>query len=187
MKSKKRLVTILSILLAIFAILIILMLMNSKESHTTNENNSSQITSSLVCSFYNPVNSFFNSENADSISEEIKMIFKDNNMDKLFYSFIGKYNSAILAEQDEVELHAKYNKYMGENNYPQDSLSPSYSLSDNKLHITLFADSYKDINTITAKFFSIDKEDIAKVGHLTLEELGQFYKEKGFSCILNNN
>ena len=129
---------------------------------------------------------FFDSSSTNKVKTEIKVLFKNDVLDQLFYTYTGKYSSNDNAEHDEAVQHAKYNIYFGENGASPDILSPSFSTVEDKFSITLYAEKLDYINGITSKLFFISEDEITKFKGNSIESVKLFYENKGFKCEIGN-
>jgi len=181
-KKKKTLVLAGSLLMLFCALLVIflLIMINGNETRTSGEDGGDSLVA-LVCDSGGREDGFFKSTKANHITNQIKATFKDNAFDKLYYSYEGVYRSTETAEEDTV-MHAEYNKYMGNNNMPQDSLSPTYSVTKDRFHLTLYLDDRSDFNNITAVFFYVDDKDVEKFKNYDVDEMAKYYEAKNFDC-----
>ena len=158
----------------------VFMLFRGEETHIST-NTAETIIKSLVCNAANPKNPFFISETAENYNHEIKVTYRGETADKISYMYDGVYVSNSVADTAGASLHADYNIYMGENGVYQESLYPTFSVVDNKLKVSLYAD-YKKLNSVTAKLFFINAEEFHDLDNYSAEELSNLYAEKGFSC-----
>ena len=184
MKNNKSVLYIVIALTFIIVAVFLWLLINGKETRTSSEKSEESI-SVLHCKAKGIEDAFFASTTANTIENEIKITFRGDKIDKIFYDYNGVYRSSEVAKEDETKLHARYNLYMGENKIEQDSLSPSYSITNSKLHITLYADNYGMINSVTSVFFFIDSDRIGDYGKSSIDELKSFYEKKSFKCEIN--
>ena len=184
MKKNKSVLFIVIALLLIIVAVFLWILVNGKETRTSTKK-SNETVSVLHCSARGIENAFFTSETANIVKNEIKNTFRGDKLDKMFYGYEGTYRSSDIAEKDETNLHSKYNLYMGENNVSQDSLSPSYAVTNSKLHLTLYADNYGLINPVTAVFFFIDEDIINDFNNYSIDKMKTFYEKKSFECEIN--
>lgn len=181
-KDDNHLLTMVSILLICIAI-IICFLLTSKKTNITDKKED-EIISTLICEVNGNADSFFVSKMAKTVDQELKITYKDETLDKFFYSFKGVYSSNADASADETNLHAKYNIYMGDNNTSQEILSPSYSIIGNKFHLNLFADGDNDINEVTAVFFFLENNELDMIKNYSIIDLKKLYEDKGLECAI---
>ncbi len=181
MKKEKSVRYIVAVLILLVIVIILFILFNGRETRTSEGGENESVTA-LYCTAGNLEEAFFTSTTANTIKNEIKVTFKNNKMDRLFYTYKGTYRSTEVARDDEAVLHAKYNIYMGENHLIQESLSPSYSVANSKFNLTLYIDDYSKINPATAVFFFIGEDKIAEFQDYTIDKMKTFYEDQGFQC-----
>lgn len=182
MRDKKKIIGFVTLgLVLLILIICILLLFSSSETHTSTVKDADEI-SALYCKAGKLENAFFDSDAANTIKHEIKLTFKNATLDKIYYSFKGTYPSEDTAAADETRLHAKYNIYMGDNGVDQGSLSPNYSVVKAKFKLSMYVDSLDKINTITAKLFFINKEDLQGFGSNSMDDLKSYYENQSFQC-----
>ena len=187
MEEKKRRIRYIAIALVLFIIVIILIFLLKRSETRFSDDTAKDEISALDCKTGPIEDGFFVSETANSTSNELKITFKNQKMDKIYYSYYGVYRSEDVANADDTHLHAKYNIYMGENGVEQGSLNPNYSVVKTKYHISLYVDDYDKINPVTAKFFFIDKEDIEEFNSYPIDTLKSYYEKKNFKCEVIKN
>lgn len=158
----------------------VFMLFRGEETHISTGTVETLIKS-LVCNATNPKNPFFVSDTAEEFNHEIKVTYHGETADKISYIYDGTYASNNMADTAGAALHADYNIYLGENGVYQESLYPTFSVVDNKLKVSLYAD-YKKLSSVTARLFFINAEEFHDLNNYSAEELGNLYAEKGFSC-----
>lgn len=182
-KRKKTLVMVgsLLILLCVLIVIFLLIITNGNEIRTSSEMGEEKLEA-LVCRSGGREDGFFHSETANQIINEVKVTFSGEKYDKMYYSYEGVYRFTEVADRDEVKMHADYNIYMSENSLSQKSLSPAYSVTKDKFHLTLYAEDRNDFNLVTAVFFYVDDEDVEKFKKFSLDEMEEYYETKDFNC-----
>ena len=170
---------IVAIAVSIALSVVAFMLFSSKETHIL-ANTTETTIRSLVCSSADPKNPFFVS-GTETNNHELKVTYRGETADKISYNYDGSYASNSVADTAGSSLHADYNIYMGENGSYQDNLYPTFSVVDNKLKVSLYTE-YGKINSVTAKLFFINAEEFHDLDNYSIEDLGNLYAEKGFSC-----
>lgn len=156
------------------------LLFYTNETHVTMVEDEVE-TSVLVCRAMTVLDdSFFDTSNVLNVEQEVKTIFNDNMPDKLNYLYSGDYVSAEGASKANDLLHADYNIYMADK---AESLTPTFSIIDNKLRINLFADK-NQMNSRVGKLFFLSNEEVADFVKYKAEDLMKLYQNKGFSCEL---
>ena len=183
--KKKKLISSISTWIVIIATSIGLgavafMLFRGEETHIST-NTAETVIKSLVCNAASPKNPFFVSETAENYNHEIKVTYRGETADRISYVYDGVYVSNSVADTAGASLHADYNIYMGENGVYQESLYPTFSVVDNKLKVSLYTE-YGKINSVIAKLFFINAEEFHNLDNYSIEDLGNLYAEKGFSC-----
>lgn len=180
-KARYKLIGFILMILAVVTGIVVFLLINKKETYVKMEAWQEK-TEAIVCSARSLDGAFFEPENVNMVENKIKIIFSNDKMDKLSYSYNGVYRSNDLAVSDEAVLHAQYNKYMGENGRALEDLSPAYSVVGSKVQITLYADTVNRIDAVTAGFFFVDKSEVSKFVKRSVSETEKYYENKGFSC-----
>lgn len=166
-------------------ILIIIFFLNGRETRITKDE-PEIITSSVLCSANDIEEAFFTpSSSADAIKNEIKILFENDVLSRLFYTYTGVYGSLEKVEHEDAVLHARYNIYFGDYNASPSILSPVFSETDSKLIITLYAENAELINNVTAKLFFINDDIIDIFKEYSKEEVKSYYEEQGFKCKIN--
>ena len=156
-------------------------LFSSRISYTTSEENSSS-TQSLYCSGTAITNEgFFDLSNAESAKQEIRATIDNNNIQSISYSLNAIYNTPEIAKTVGSELHAQYNLYMDSQSLDIGLLSPTFSVSNTKVKIGLYADG-KKINNATAKLFFLNPDQLSNFSNVSLID---FYEKQKFTCNIN--
>lgn len=164
--------------------LIVLFFLNGRETRITEEKPDTAV-SSVLCSANGLEEAFFTSSTANTIENEIKVLYKNDALDRLFYTYTGVYNSLEKVEQDDAVLHAKYNIHFGDYNVSPSILSPSFSTTNTKLIITLYAENTELIDDVTAKLFFVNDDIIDIFKEYSKEEVKSYYEKHGFTCEIN--
>ena len=185
-KRKKIIVqaVVLALIVAIIAIVIVL-LTYKKETRTIETNEDGDMTA-LVCSSHdNGETAFFKSDTAKEVEHKVKLVYNNDNLQKMSYEYTGEYETKDIAEHDDAVLHARYNRYMGEHDKKSEMLTPVFQVVDNKLAIKLYLDSYKDMNSVISKLFYIGSGLEGTIGKNSLKDTKKYYEKKDFSCIIS--
>ena len=165
--------------------LIIFALTNKRETHTyVNRNNGE--TSGLKCTIDKNDNAFFASDLATELRHTIKIMYNDNNIDKISYEYDGVYNSAEEAKKDAGKMHTDYNIYMGDHGVDHEILEPVFQYDGEKARIRLYLDDYKKMNSVIGKVFYIGSGIQDTVAKGSAEDTKKIFENKGFSCIISD-
>ena len=185
-KKNKSLLLVGSLLLLFAAIVVVILILflNGGETRTSEQQENESI-SALVCKSGNREDGFFEPKKALAVENEIKATFDQNGFEKLFYTYDGEYETDKDAEEDETRLHAAYNIYMGENSLSQSLFSPVYSLTKNKLRISLYTEERRSITLLTGKFFFVDDETVELFKKYKIDEMKKYYESKDFHCTIS--
>ena len=183
-KQKKTIYIIIAVVFIVLAI-IILFLLNGSEKRTSTKKENDSITA-LDCKAGRMENAFFISSTANNTSHEVKVTFRNDKIDKLYYLFEGVYRTYDIADQDNANFHAKYNIHMSGNGLEQESLAPTFLTAKTKLRINLYAKNREMMNKATAVLFFIKEDDLEKFLDYSRDEATEYYKKQGFSCEKQN-
>lgn len=140
----------------------------------------------MVCSRHDDEHSFFENNNASDKEHQLKIVFKDDKIDKISYGFEGEYDSKESADHDDAVLHADYNIYMSNHEISSELLTPIFRVSDNKLFISMYLENYSSLNSVTGKIFYIGSGDIDKLAKNSVDDVKAYFKKKGFSCTIKD-
>ena len=179
-RSKKKWVVLCIVGLILLFLILIWWLFSGSEIHIS-EGLDEEKAESLVCSAGDFSEAFFYNEFASNVENKIKILFVNDKLDKVFYSYSGSFAGKSQAESVNGVMHAKYDIYFGENNASRSVFNSIFSNVGNEVRINIFGE-YDSINPVTAVFFFLDGEDIDSEKDYTMSELGEFYIGKGFSC-----
>ena len=186
-KSKKALIIYafsIAIIAGIVAI-VIFALTNKRETHTyVNRNNGE--TSGLKCTIDKNDNAFFVSDLATELKHTIKIMYNDNNINKVSYEYDGIYDSAEEAKKDVGKMHTNYNIYMGDHGVDHEILTPVFQYDEKKARIRLYLDDYRKMNSTIGKVFYIGSGIQDTIAKESIEETKKIFENKGFSCIISD-
>ncbi len=188
MEKKDRTRRVGGILLALLVIFIIIIFLILNSGHVTNTGGESEndVVTALDCKANGIEGQFFSSSTANTIENQVKVTFKNDKPEKLFYVFEGVYRDYDVADHDNAVLHAKYNERMSGNGLEQGSLTPTFSTVKTKMRINLYAKEPGIINRATAVLFFIKEDDVEKYLDYSRDEVADYYKKQGFSCEKQN-
>lgn len=164
-------------------VLITSIVFQDKEEYITTEYQQNTMNA-VVCKASDPKDGFFAMEEDEKTGVQnatsmIKATYQNDTLDKLTYSYEGKYESKEAAEQAEAKMHALYNQYMTN---LADKLSPKFSTYDNTMKISLFG-SWGDLTAGMAKVFGLTDEDYDALSEKNKpEELSKLFQGKGYLC-----
>ena len=172
------------IFILVFIVLIIsliFILLTPKETYVHGDGDAQMVfTDILQCKSSNPDVSFFTYD-AEKSEHTIKIIFKDNKINKINYTFDGNFSSDKKAETTLSQMHAEYNTYMGGTSIYQENLTPTFSLLGSEIIINLFIDE-KYFVPSTAKIVFLDGNEYVRARDGNIDEIEEIYKSKGFLC-----
>ena len=182
-KTKRQLAFSITIVVLVTALIIgIILVLNSGRETKTVTTTDKGAHGTLNCINHDDENSFYKSEyTATSVEHELRIVIKDDAMDKLSMKYIGTYENENIAKKSSALIHAKHNELLGSNNISQNIFSTNFSNTDNKLTIELFGE-VKNINSVTSKLFYIDQSEFNKIKSFSSSQLKSTFENKGFSC-----
>ncbi len=185
-KTRRQLAISIVIVVLITAVIVgvILILGSGKETKTVTSVES-DVEKTIVCTNSDDETSFFKSGYPNSAKHEVRIIVKNNKMDKLSMKYTGVYESEYVAEKSSGIIHAAYNDLLGKNSISQGVFSPNFMKNGSTLTIELIGE-VKDINPVTAKLFYIDQSEFNKIKSFSLDGIKRTYENKGFSCDIMN-
>lgn len=168
------------LIIVVISMLIYYFLFNKQETHISEELNMGKATV-VECESDKMEEGFFTNEKSEKETNSLKVMFDDDKIIRVFYNYIGEYDSSEAAETANAVLHGKYNKYMASKSIDPDSLDPTFSNSDKIMKIVLNAD-IKDINNSTVDLFFLTMDDFQHIKSYSPDKLAKLYKSKGFAC-----
>lgn len=166
-------------------ILAVIWLLTYKQESQTTSTIENGDYSALECTASDPSDPFFTFATTQEVTHSIKILFTEGKLNDVMYKYDGVYASKEEAENAEAWLHADYNEYLGANGVDRQSLSPTFSVNDNKLMISVYAEA-KKINDVVARIFFLDTDASNKVKNFSLKDYKLLYETKGFACQTHN-
>ena len=157
---------------------------NGSETRNSTITTNNTETSSLICKSSSPKNPFFNDSATINTQHEIRALFNDDKLSKIFYIYSATYGSKEQADYYKSIMAADYNRYLSENSTPLNILSKTFSTSDNESKITLYGDADK-INNVTASIFLLNADNDYNKDNNTGADIKKLYEDQGFSCEIN--
>ena len=125
---------------------------------------------------------FFILDGASQVEHTIKVLFTGDRASKLFYSYEGKLRSDEDAERGATMMNIKYDKYLGEHNYPSSKkVEEEFRYDKSTVRIEVYT-SVEGINSDTATFFFLENDKLDELMKMNADQLGKYYSEKGFKC-----
>ena len=168
----------------IIAIIIVLAFLFNGKTTSKNEAKKPAEETSLICSASGINNGIFSTDNAISAEYEINLVFADDELKNLTYTFTGTYDNHATAEAAELRAHADFNIRLGELGLREDEFSSTtFSVIDNQLILTNFATKNEiSVESASMLLIDIDKDSADPAIPSTLSELKENYTSRGFIC-----
>ena len=117
--------------------------------------------------------------NPVSVSEKLNIVFRNNELNSLLFTYDGTYADNAAATRAENEIHTAYYRYIGKLGISVTHYSNTYSIIDNTMNMTLMA-SAKNLKMDSLPLFFLSSDmDIMK---MPAESYESFYKNLGFTC-----
>lgn len=171
------------ILIIVIVVILLLFLTGKSESYTSNTTRENSI-SILDCKSEKPNEKFFSHNAESTATHEIKIIFDNNAIDKLTYTYIGRYVTNTEAKDAISWMQGDYNKYMGTTSVYQEDLTPTFSVIGTEAIINLYFNT-NTFNSETARFVFLDDGEYTAAKNMSAKNIEKIYREKGFSCEFN--
>lgn len=181
-KRAKQVWSLVAVIIVVVAVIVALVLIGNlvfkNQEQRISSNEGQTVVRSMDCVAKQPQDAFFQDELATEAEHEIKVTYRNNDANKISYVYDGEYATFNDAEDAEAKLHADYNIYMKD---LADSFSPNFSVIEDELKVSLFADAY-DLGSATARMFFITPEEFENMEDYNIDDLKQIYESKGFQC-----
>lgn len=159
---------------------VLFLLFEKKETHFSESINDDKIVA-ISCEKNTDENSFFYDNSALNGTDKLKITFSRDKPQKLFYDYLGKYNSKQIAETHHAILQSKYYEYLGNNGISLNDFSFHFAHFDNAIKIELFSEASK-LSGLSGALFFIDELEFTDFFDKNESEIANFYEKKGFSC-----
>lgn len=114
-----------------------------------------------------------------SVKETAKVIYRNDEFDRVSFTYEGEYATEAQATKAENELHSGYYLYIGPLNIGVSDYPNNYSIIGNKVVMDL-SSGRADTPPAILKLFSYDLP--VNVSAANEEEIVQNYTSKGFNC-----
>lgn len=165
----------------IIIILIIIAILNSGKEQRISTHNTEMSTRAVYCKGSVVNNPFFNRYSSMDRQHEIKVVFHDDQIDKINYTYTGKYEKEELATKDVSLLHADYNIYMSKTSIDQEALLPTFSVINTDIIVNYSVDK-ETLTSETARLVFLDDKQYSKLPSYSINDAMSLYKNKGFHC-----
>lgn len=182
MKTKKLIITVLSIAVVALIVIAIVLAMNGTTKTTGNSPEDIK-GESLACESHSIKYPIFEYDEAKSRDLEITMNFYDKKFSAISLAYTLYYDSEEKINASEAHNHASMNISFGKNGLKADAYDANYSKLSDSMKMILYVNE-KDFNTTAAKYFMIDVENEKSLPD-TINEFRKIYKSQGFSCSIN--
>ena len=169
------------VIIAIIAFFLVLVLSNGTEMHYATERAPEDMVVLVCDGTASSKNSFFEDNVEMSYSDKIKVLFNNEKLNSINYTFSGSYNSEESADEASSKMHAKYNIHMGETGIDQEALYPTFTVDGANLLVN-FSITNENLNSKTAELVFIDNDQFKKIKNSSIDEVKNVYKQNGFDC-----
>ncbi len=179
-RARKNVMIVGAVLIVVAIVFVILSLTKKTELYISGD--SEPITTDyLLCSAHSPSNAFFESNDAKQNEHKVKIIFKNNSIESINYTYTAKFASEKIASEVMDAMHAKYNIYMNDIGIYQEDLLPTFSVIDTEDIINFSVKNNYYTSGISRLVF-LDADSFIPIGNLTKEIVQDKLEERGFSC-----
>ena len=182
-KERKKLIIdiIVVAVIAVAVFLIVWILTSGKETVETSTEMTDE-TDSVSCYISSDLeNGFFDFKEPNTIYQEVKAIFTNKKLSKIYYSYTGEYDSSKKAESTSAFMTAQFNEYLGGHGVSLNTVSHSIYNIDATVRADLYTEA-KSINLYTGKLFLLDSNEFNTAKSLAPTSFEKIYKNKGFVC-----
>ena len=167
--------------LILFVVFVIVILSYDKRTEVATTITSSE-TDTLLCNSGPIEDAFFSTGDASQVKHDIKIMFVEDKIAKLFYMYDGKFRDEEIAEKVSTSMHIDYDKYLSERKLESSrNLQSTFNHPGTEVRVDIYTGP-EGINGDTASFFFLNKDDLDNLMKKDSESLKKYYTEKGFSC-----
>lgn len=154
------------------------LIFSQRSTNTTLPSAEPSVSSSLFCSATTPKNPILTA-NSESTSYKVYALFLDKKLDNIYYEYNGAFTDAQSAKTAEATLHADYNIYAGSHGFNAESYTPSFTIRDNSLKISLYAEA-NELTSSALPIFFLNKS--TSLDQLTEDKIESQLKSNNFTC-----
>ena len=184
-KSYKKIIGVVCFLAAlVLLVVVVVVMMSPKEINNSTGDNTKSI-GSVECIKNTDAGAFLMNENASSSKHTIKATFRDENIDKMSYTYEADFATEEQAKTELSTLHASYNTFMGDVGLDIELLTPNFSSFGNDVVINLYA-TKSNMKEGLAKLLFVSADEMRKMPSTSMEEFTKIYSAKGFKCNIKN-
>lgn len=183
-KERKKLVIdiVIIVVVALVVAVLVWILTSGKETTIMTDTGATDETDSVSCKIGEDLESgFFDFKKPNTINQEVKAIFTNKKLSKIYYSYTGEYESGSKAESASAFLTAQFNEYLGGHGISLSTVSHSIYSIDSSVRIDLYTE-VKNLNLYTGKLFLLDSNEFNTAKALAPPTFEKLYKNKGFVC-----
>lgn len=149
--------------------------------HTTNTTlpaTESAISSSLFCTTKTPKDPLLNI-NSEKSSYKIYALFLDKKLNNIYYESNSTFSTPTLAKTAEASLHANYNIYAGAHKFNAESYTPSFTVHEDSLKMSLYAEMSELVPSVLPIFFLNESTNLDQLTESVVETQ---LKSQNFTC-----
>ena len=182
-KERKKLIIdiVIIALIAIVVFWVVWILSSGKETVQTTTEVTDE-ADSVSCHISSDLeDGFFEFKEPTLINQEVKAIFTNKKLSKIYYSYTGEYDSSKKAESASALITAQFNEYLGGHGVSLSTVSHSIYNIDATVRADLYTEA-KNINLYTGKLFLLDSNEFNTAKSLAPASFEKLYKNKGFVC-----
>lgn len=167
--------------IVVVIVILVCKLFKTEKTYMPSEEEKISRADSVFCVASDLEKTFFDLIPGSKPRHEIKIAFKGDKPDKIFYNFSDTYVDSDVASAVESKAHADYNIYMSERGVSTGAINATFSAAEKDVRISLYTNIKSLINATTGLYF-LDMGDFQKIRSYSVEEFAKLYENKGFSC-----
>lgn len=179
--NKKYIIGVVLFAMAIVLVVVVLtMLMQPKQSYTSKNDDYGSV-GGVDCRKNDDIDAFFDSSGAEDFEHTIKATFRNDNIDKMSYTYEVVFPTEEVAERKLSQFHADYNIFMGDVGLDIELLTPNFSRFSTTDIINLYVVKSKAKGDF-AKLLFLTNDEMQKLTTVDSQEFAKIYQNKGFEC-----
>lgn len=167
------------ILLVLLGLVIFFITYSKKEAKVVGQNETVKYYALICRRNFQTNDDILTTTGASSVLEELKVTYRNDVIDDLFFSYEGMYEDEAMVKKAETEIHSKYHLYIGPLGIGTSEYANTYNFSGNKLIMNLMASAQK-IHPSSLKLFFLDSNK--DINNMQAEDFQREYLAQGFSC-----